>query len=366
MTKFDKQKIEEGWKITKQGNFRKNGQTKYKGICKECNKEFLGIKNQIYCSNKCSSNDRPLLKIQYNTLLKLFNDNGYKVITTEEEWNNKTTNTNYFKVKFICPNSHKHSMTYSNFYRGQRCGLCAKNAPVKWIDVINLFEKKKGWTVLTKENEWNIAYRDKIKFQCDKKHIYSYTYTSLNHTNFGCPYCNNNVKIKFKDIKKWFEDENWTVLTKENEYISQNKTPIDCICPNGHRQTKNIRKWRMGRRCPYCITSGPELELKKFLKKENIEFIENDRHIGMELDIWIPSLKKAIEFNGDYWHCNPDKYEDNYFHKHKDLYAYQIWERDNKKKLLCEEKDIDLMFIWESDWKNNKDMCKKSILEWLK
>jgi len=367
MTKFDKEKLEGGYTITKQGNFRKNKQTRYKSICKLCGKEFLGVKDQTYCSRKCSGKNNNVKSIKYKDVLELFESvDGYQVITTEDEWNNRTKSANYFKIKFICPEGHNHFITYSNFYRGQRCGLCAKNAPVKWVDVINLFEKEKGWTVLTKENEWFNA-GSIVKFQCEKGHTHSYTYTSLKYVDSGCPYCNNNVKIEFKDIKKWFEDEDWTVLTKENEYISQNKTPIDCICPNGHRQTKNVRKWRMGRRCPYCVTSGPELEIKKFLIEEsnNIKFVENDRNISMELDIYFPSLNKAIEFNGDYWHCNPSKYDRNYYHKHKNLYAHQIWERDIKKKMLCEENGIELMIVWENDWNADKNQCKKGILEFI-
>ena len=34
-----------------------------------------------------------------------------------------------------------------------------------------------------------------------------------------------------------------------------------------------------------------------------------DKHL--ELDIWIPTLNKAIEFNGEYWHNNNySKYKD--------------------------------------------------------
>ena len=34
--------------------------------------------------------------------------------------------------------------------------------------------------------------------------------------------------------------------------------------------------------------------------------------------------KKIIEFYGDYWHCNPLKYNSTFFNKHKELTAKQI------------------------------------------
>jgi hypothetical protein len=44
----------------------------------------------------------------------------------------------------------------------------------------------------------------------------------------------------------------------------------------------------------------------------------------LELDIYFPKLNKAIEYNGDYWHCNPNKYEADYFHKKSKLTAKEI------------------------------------------
>ena len=301
----------------------------------------------------------------YKDILELFNNEGYRVLTIEEEWKNRKLSTNYFQIEFICLKGHNYHMTYGNFYKGERCKLCATNAPVYWSNVVELFENKKGWKILSKEEDWHSAYKDKIEFQCSKGHIYSYTYTSLKNGNSNCPYCSNNVPILFKDIKKWFEDEGWTVLSTKKDYKSQNKTPIECICPNGHKQYKSVRKWRMGRRCPYCITSGPELKLRKLIDNMFIEYKANYRKLGVELDIYIPSLKKAIEFNGDYWHCNPSNFNKDYYHKHKGLFAYQIWERDKKKKLLCDKNGIQLLIIWEYDWINNHKQMKNIIKEFL-
>ena len=63
-----------------------------------------------------------------------------------------------------------------------------------------------------------------------------------------------------------------------------------------------------------------------------------------ELDIWLPDIKVAIEFNGTYWHSLPN-----------------IVESDNFKKLQCESKGISLISIDEEDWHENCDKCKKHI-----
>lgn len=56
----------------------------------------------------------------------------------------------------------------------------------------------------------------------------------------------------------------------------------------------------------------------------------------------------VIEFNGDYWHCNPLKYESTYFHPTKKIYAQEIWDFD---KFKCEivAKQYKKFIIWENE-----------------
>lgn len=87
--------------------------------------------------------------------------------------------------------------------------------------------------------------------------------------------------------------------------------------------------------------SNLEKELYEFVKsKYSGKIINSNRTIlrSRELDIFIPELKLAIEFNGDYWHSI----------KHK-----QYWEHSHKTK-NCEGQGIRLIQVWESEWKNNR------------
>lgn len=80
-----------------------------------------------------------------------------------------------------------------------------------------------------------------------------------------------------------------------------------------------------------------------------------------ELDIYIPEKKIAIEYHGDYWHANPKIYSADYKYPQKKRTAQDIWDQDAKKKLKCDEMDIKLIIVWESDWKENKDGVLDSI-----
>ena len=100
---------------------------------------------------------------------------------------------------------------------------------------------------------------------------------------------------------------------------------------------------------PNATMNGTSIELfvRTILDKYHIEYITNDRSIisPKELDIYIPSLKIGIECNGIYWHSS--EFKTSSYHKNK--------------YLLCKEKGIQLLTLWE-DWIINKPQIIESIL----
>ena len=62
---------------------------------------------------------------------------------------------------------------------------------------------------------------------------------------------------------------------------------------------------------------------------------------------------KIIEFNGDYWHANPNIYDKNFVNKTTKLTASQIWDNDLKKKEYAESCGYKLLIIWEKDYKDD-------------
>ena len=72
-----------------------------------------------------------------------------------------------------------------------------------------------------------------------------------------------------------------------------------------------------------------------------------------ELDIYIPSLKKAIEFNGEWWHYN----HSNPNCKPRGYHAM--------KSNLCREKGIKLLHIREDLWNRDEGKMKQIIIKFL-
>lgn len=75
---------------------------------------------------------------------------------------------------------------------------------------------------------------------------------------------------------------------------------------------------------------------------------------------------KVIEFNGDYWHCNPETYESTYYHNHKKMTANEIWIADNIKIEAIKNRGYDVLIIWENNYKQNKEKVIQECIEFLK
>lgn len=92
-------------------------------------------------------------------------------------------------------------------------------------------------------------------------------------------------------------------------------------------------------------TSNYEIEITDIISKlTDCEIIRNNRKIlhGKELDIYIPSKRLAIEFNGTYWHSII--YKDEYYHQ--------------DKLMTCLKHGIRLIHIYEYEWIEENSRAK--------
>lgn len=71
-----------------------------------------------------------------------------------------------------------------------------------------------------------------------------------------------------------------------------------------------------------------------------------------QLDILIPELNIAIEFNGNYWHS------DKFLMKNHNMTSEEY---HTMKSLMCKEKGINLLFVWEYDWYENSDLILQEL-----
>lgn len=130
-------------------------------------------------------------------------------------------------------------------------------------------------------------------------------------------------------------------------------------------QSNNATQNQANGKLKYAPISKAEKEIKK--KLEDLGYaIEPQFGIGsLKYDLYLINYNIIIEYNGDYWHCNPNKYKSDYFNRKKDMFAWELWEQDKRKKEIAEKKGYKLFIIWEADYKFNKEKEINNIINTL-
>ena len=200
----------------------------------------------------------------------------------------------------------------------------------------------------------------------------------------GCPDCaktrageirslpivgKNDLKTLYPElILEWDYDKN---DNPPESYLANSNKKVFWKCKYGHVWEASISNRVKGRKCPECNkeyhVSFPEKAIFFYIKeyfsdaKENF-LIENSN--GKELDIYIPSLKIGIEYDGLFWHKN----------KKRDLEKDKIC-YDNSIKLIRVREDglpvlssTSIIFSVTSKKDNiaSLEKCIVNILKYLK
>ena len=252
------------------------------------------------------------------------------ILHSTEYVNNST------KLDVECNKGHRYKVNWNDFHNGNRCPVCAGNKKLTYDQVKEQIEKD-GYKLLSKEY---INANTKMEIRCDKNHIYSTTWDIFKQGH-RCPVCAGLKKYTYVQVKEQIEKDGYKLLSKE--YIN-NKTKLDIKCPLGHNFKMNYSKFRYGQKCPVCwqenSQSKAEKEVQEFVKSlfeyetvicnDRTQILNHNTGYYLELDVYLPNLNKAIEYNGIFWHSKPEQ---------------KI--KDKIKKDQCKEKGIDLLVIDE-------------------
>jgi len=74
---------------------------------------------------------------------------------------------------------------------------------------------------------------------------------------------------------------------------------------------------------------------------------------------------KIIEFNGDYWHCNPQIYKCDYYHKILNCRADEIWKMNKNKIDYAESMGYSVYVVWENDFKKDSIAVIRQCLKYI-
>jgi hypothetical protein len=240
---------------------------------------------------------------------------------------------------------------------GSGCPICCKLPKYSTEEFIEKSKKIHG----SKYDYTNSKYvRNNYKTEIICNEHGSFMQSPSRHMQgYGCPTCGRSSSIKHNTkTTAEFIEEAKSIHGDVYDYTQVNykdsRTNVDIICkihgifsqnPNNHLQSHG---------CPACakeqFQSKPEFEIKEFIESLGIDIMHTVYIGGIELDLYIPSAKLAIEYNGLFYHSSGNKKDDNIYskkHIHKTEY--------------CETKGITLLHIFENEWLHKKNIWKSMI-----
>jgi hypothetical protein len=112
--------------------------------------------------------------------------------------------------------------------------------------------------------------------------------------------------------------------------------------------------------------SKAEIEFYEYIKNFIDPSVCANKVIGNYI-VDVITNKKILEFYGDYWHCNPKKYNQLIEKsKYTNEQINKIWEKDKIRELKLISDGYDVLIIWENDWNLKRNECILQIEKYLK
>lgn len=112
------------------------------------------------------------------------------------------------------------------------------------------------------------------------------------------------------------------------------------------------------------INHNGKSKLEHEMSDQIISLFGGDKNLGVFgwcCDYVNKNRKVIVEFFGDFWHHNPNKYAPDYVNKITKRSSQQVWDHDARKISELREQGYEVIAIWETDWRNDSDACMKRI-----
>ena len=314
-----------------------------------------------YCSNKKILTEFNDLKTVNPKLAREVSPNS-KIKATE------VTAISGEKLLWICSKGHEWKTTVADRIRGRGCPYCSNRRVLRGFNDLATtnpeLAKEVSPNSKVKAEGVTVGTTKKLLWRCSKGHEWIATVNSRSQGR-GCPYCSNNKLLPgFNDLATTNPE-----LAKEvspNSKVKAEGVTVGTTkkllwrCSKGHEwiATVNSRSSKNSG-CPQCAGSQAERDLAELVKSllpEHMKILRNDRKVikPYELDILIPDLNLAFEFNGTYWHS------DEVVRANKPSFPSSK-AFDDFKKTECAKQGIKLFFVREKPWTENREKEVKRV-----
>lgn len=248
------------------------------------------------------------------------------------------------KVAWVCPEKgHIYFAVVYSRATGTGCGYCSRRYPYPGETDLattnpQMASELEDTTLATSLME-NSSKRVWWRCPKDPNHRYHTSPNIRTSKGTGCPQCRTMKVTHPQFFGQLVDPETYEDLS----YGSTEK--VEWECENNHkffaRPNHRIRKGLTPEdgciKCSGNRTSKGENQLQEYVKTHFPDAQFNARGIidpRLELDIYIPSLKLAIEYNGVYYHSE----------------KFIVKDHHKRKLQKCLDAGVRLLVVWEDDW----------------
>lgn len=256
------------------------------------------------------------------------------------------------QVTIICPTHGEFQQIAGHHMNGHGCSACAWSEPTRPKFTTEEYLEKVKVVHGDKYDYTNTVYLgndQQLDIICRKHGLFSQRANDHLSKKAGCPTCAGVKRYttpEFTDLATGVHEGKYTY---ENVIYTTTDDKVLITCPKHGDFPQTPHDHLQGVGCPSCkmMISKGETELAEFVKSLGFAIETRDRQIikPHELDIVIPELKVALEYNGLYYHS--DKFEKVGTHKVKTDKARLVGYR--------------LLHIYEDDWRDRRPVVEKTI-----
>jgi hypothetical protein len=293
----------------------------------------------------------------------------------------KDSNT---KIIIICKNHGEYEQIPPNHLK-YGCGSCGREANKRNIELKEKCQKEfvsKANNI--HENIYDYSsthYEDavsKVNVIC-KKHG-AFSISPNNHLRGkGCPECGKESS-RFARLKGFEEYHIEFIKLYGDKYDYSSvvweggSKPIAVLCKK-HGEFHILQYLhKVGKECQKCSNrhSGISIDWLLFMEVKYSTEIQHARNLGefvipgtrYKADGYIKSSNTIFEFHGDFWHGNPELYDETEINPRVGMTYGELYNQTKTKSNLIIEKGFHLIEIWENDWKKFIISIKKIQNKW--
>ena len=259
------------------------------------------------------------------------------------------------KVWWKCSKGHEWSAAVCNRNKGVGCPYCSNFAILVGFNDL-------ATTNPTLAAEWDYEKNGKLKptdvtagshkkvwWKCSKGHEWAMVIKNRNDGN-NCPYCSNKKLLRgYNDFLTVYPElaAEWSAKNSiaPSETIRGADRKYYWKCPLGHDDyLSSIDQRIMGQGCPICAqqsqTSFPEQAIYFYVKKLFPDAINRYSIERFEIDIFIPSKRIGIEYNGYFAHKGKEEKDHEKRERLSSLGISLILVKEFKKEAECHDADF--------------------------